>query len=202
MLLLAILKRNGKVHISLLPVCHLEHEILLTKHCFRKKSYWVWYVGSRLLFLLASCKVEFPFFFFNMGSSLVGRSYKDLPTDILCLPSDFWICFVIWRHCVSCVAGAVTGKIFLFIRHSADLLLLTRSVTPQEPPVSIPVSRGGDYIKLWGTQPFLVSLVGYVAFTQQQCSSDSGSLPFTFEVNYKEMAGKKLQNICRSSGLS
>lgn len=89
MLLLVILKRSGKVHISLLPVCHFEHEILLTKHCLRKKKKKLLGVVCRfkVTLSLASCKVEF-FFFYNIttDSSLVGTSYKHLPmTHLVCL---------------------------------------------------------------------------------------------------------------------
>lgn len=79
MLLLAILKRSGKVHISLLPVCHLEHEVLLTKHCLRKKKKVIGCGTEVQGHSLASCKSRVPFFFnIAMGSSLVRRSYQDL----------------------------------------------------------------------------------------------------------------------------
>lgn len=95
---------------------------------------------------LASCKVEFPFFFdITTGSSLVGRSYRDLSvTYLVCL-----LTFGFALLCVSCVAGAVMGNIFLFVWHSADLLLLTKSVAPQRTTsvrACIAAQRGGDYI--------------------------------------------------------
>lgn len=81
------------------------------------------------------------------------------------MPSDFWICFFIWGDSVSRVAGAVISDILLFIWHSADLLLLTKMLhhkNHQCEGFHTSVARWWLH-ELWGTQPFLVSLVVYMA---------------------------------------
>lgn len=180
MLLLAILKRSGKVHFSLLPVCHLEHEILLSKHCLRKKKKKK-FLGVvcrfRVSLSLASCKVEFSFFFqYSYRILTCGKVIQTPAYDTPCVPSDFWICFFIWGNRVSYVAGAVMSNILLFIWHSAYHLLLTKSVTPQEPPVwGLPYQCREVVIILTVGNTAISGIPGW-----KQCNSDTGSLPFTF----------------------
>lgn len=154
---------------------------------------------------LASCKSWVPFFFkYCYGILTCWKVIQRPAYDIPCVPSAFGFALS-YGETMSHVWLELLWVTIFFLPGSQQIFCYLEEILHHKNHQCEGFHTSGVrwwLYWLWGAQLFLVSLAGYMLFTQKQCSSGSGNLPCTFKVNYKEVTGKKLRNICHSSGLS